>query len=46
MTQNEAKAALASKENDSAWVTKLNSGDVQTLQEFNNLTRLVSGYAG
>lgn len=42
MTLQQAEATLTSRQNDSAWVTKLNSGDSSALQEFHNLTSLIA----
>lgn len=40
MTVEQATATLNEKMSDTAWVAKLNNGDVTTVREFNNLTTL------
>jgi hypothetical protein len=43
MTKEQAQATLDQRQADSEWVKKLDAGDSATVQEFDNLTRLIAG---
>lgn len=43
LTKEQAQQKLDANGKDEVWVAKLNKGDTATVQEFHNLTRLISG---
>lgn len=43
MTREQAEATLKSLENDQLWVAKFNQNDTATVQQWHNLTKLISG---
>lgn len=46
ITKEQAVAQLASLERDEAWMNKFMAGDAAALQQFDNLTKIKSGYVG
>lgn len=42
MSKDQAKATLAERENDTAWVARLNASDPTAIREFDTLTRILS----
>lgn len=42
ISADQATATLAEKQNDAAWVAKLNAGDAMAMKEFNSLTTVIA----